>query len=228
MLQRQSQGVNKLCRGHTASRGLCLPAAAVHAHRRPHTSTAQRRRSSVVAAAGSAKEPKGLGALQEAFKSGSVSLQDLEDASDALDVMLKRLQAPIKLPVAQPGQLEQIQSSQAAAEAAQQALMSEGKLAEAAAGNEVLRSILQSWATVQRAYHRALQPMLERHAEYAGSPTGGWCQRDPSDFDVCCSSCHPNNVSLHGQQCGQPCTHWCTSVSHTGRKVTSPAADTPR
>jgi hypothetical protein len=198
-----------------------MPAAAVHTRHRPHTSTAQRRRSSVVAAAGSAKQPKGLGALQEAFKSPNESLGELSD-------MLNRFPVPIELPVAQPGQLEQIQASQAAAEAAQQALMSEGQLAEAAASSEVLRSILQLWATVQRAYHRALQPMLERHAEYAGSPTGGWCQRDPSDFDVCCSSCQPNNVSLHGQQCGQPCPHWCTSVSHTGRKVRRPAADTPR
>lgn len=166
MLQRQLPGANTLCGRHVA-RGLCLPAAAGHTRRRPHTCTAQRRRGIVAAAR-------------------SVSLSgrpdDLSPLVDlaALGEMVNRFPVPVKLPVAQPGLLQQIQSSQAQAEAAQQALMSDGKLAEAAAGSEVLQSILETWATVQRAYHKALQPLFERHAEYAGSPAGGSRQRDAS------------------------------------------------
>lgn len=74
---------------------------------------------------------------------------------------------------APPGCLQQILSAQEQAEAAQKALMSAGELGEAAAGNELLRSMLETWSTVQRLYHKALKPFLEQHAEYAGSPAGG-------------------------------------------------------
>lgn len=71
-----------------------------------------------------------------------------------------------------PEPVSKIFAAQAAAEAAHRELMSSGRLAEAAADNELLMNILETYSTVQRLYHQALQPFLEAHATYAGSAAG--------------------------------------------------------
>lgn len=75
------------------------------------------------------------------------------------------------LPEADP--ISQIFAAQAAAEAAQQELMTSGRLAEVAAENELLSNILNTYTTLQRLYHKALRPFLDLHPQYAGSPAGG-------------------------------------------------------
>lgn len=63
-------------------------------------------------------------------------------------------------------------TAQADAEQAQQQLLSTGLLAEDAAGNQFLREMLQTYGAVQQLYHKALRPLLERHAAYVDSPAG--------------------------------------------------------
>lgn len=81
---------------------------------------------------------------------------------------------PYPLPKAQTDTVAQILAGQAQAEAAQQELMSNGQLAEAAADNPLLMNILQTYSTVQQLYHKALKPYLEQHWQYAGSAAGDY------------------------------------------------------
>jgi hypothetical protein len=71
-----------------------------------------------------------------------------------------------------PDPISQITAAQTAAEAAQQELMTSGRLAEVAAENELLLSILSTYSTVQRLYHKALRPFLDLHPQHASSPAG--------------------------------------------------------
>lgn len=74
--------------------------------------------------------------------------------------------------------LQQVRTAQAAAEAAQQQLFAaDGHLGPAAQSNETLRSILETYSTVQRLYHKAMAAVVERHEQWADSPAGerrGW------------------------------------------------------
>lgn len=69
--------------------------------------------------------------------------------------------------------LQNVLNAQAAAEAAQQELLATGPLADAAAtGNKLVHNILSTYSTVQRLYHKAVLPVLERHPQYIDSPAG--------------------------------------------------------
>jgi hypothetical protein len=59
-----------------------------------------------------------------------------------------------------------------AAEAAQQALLDSGPLAEEAQQNQLLQSILQTYSTLQRLYHKAMLQQLQQHEQLARTPAG--------------------------------------------------------
>jgi hypothetical protein len=83
-------------------------------------------------------------------------------------------QLPVVFQIPKPARsLQSVLAAQAAAEAAQQELLATGPLAEAAAaGNELVSSILSTYSTVQRLYHKAVLPFLERHPQYIDSFAG--------------------------------------------------------
>jgi hypothetical protein len=66
----------------------------------------------------------------------------------------------------------EIAGAMQAAEAAQSALLSRGPLADEAQSNQLLRSILQTYGTVQRSYHKAMLPLIQRHGSLGTSPAG--------------------------------------------------------
>jgi hypothetical protein len=69
--------------------------------------------------------------------------------------------------------VQNVLDAQAAAEAAQRELAASQTLAEvAASGNELLTSILSTYATVQQLYHKAVVPFLHRYPEYIDCPAG--------------------------------------------------------
>jgi len=89
-----------------------------------------------------------------------------------------------------PEPVAKIVSAQAAAEAAHQDLMSSGRLAETAATNELLSSILTTYSTVQRLYHKAVKPLLDLHPQYVSSPAGeGDCETCAEGVCLACSPC---------------------------------------
>jgi hypothetical protein len=59
-----------------------------------------------------------------------------------------------------------------AAEAAQQALLTSGKLAERAQENPYLKGILVTYLDLQRLYHKAMLPHVQRHQQLSGTPAG--------------------------------------------------------
>jgi hypothetical protein len=59
-----------------------------------------------------------------------------------------------------------------AAEAAQQALRTSGKLAEQAQGSLTLKDILVTYGDVQRLCHKAMLPHVQRHQQLSGTPAG--------------------------------------------------------
>jgi hypothetical protein len=58
------------------------------------------------------------------------------------------------------------------AEAAQQALLISGRVAEQAGQACVLREVVCCYVTVQLLYHKAMLPLLQRHQQLSGSPAG--------------------------------------------------------
>jgi sulfur transfer complex TusBCD TusB component (DsrH family) len=60
----------------------------------------------------------------------------------------------------------------AEAEAAQQALLNSGTLAEQAQGSPTLKGILVTYGDVQRLHHKAMLPHLRRHQQLSGTPAG--------------------------------------------------------
>ena len=63
--------------------------------------------------------------------------------------------------------------AQAAAEAAQQEMLTTGPIAEEIArGNELLDSMCRTYATLQRLYHKAMRPFLLQHPEFVDSLAG--------------------------------------------------------
>jgi hypothetical protein len=60
----------------------------------------------------------------------------------------------------------------AEAEAAQQALLTSGKLAERAQENSYLKGMLVTYLNVQRLYHKAMLPHIQRHQQLSGTPAG--------------------------------------------------------
>lgn len=97
-------------------------------------------------------------------------LKALSDSSD-----FSQASSSLVYVLPKPTPISQITAAQAAAEAAQQELMSSGRLAEVAAENELLHSILHTYSTVQRLYHKALRPFLDMHPQLASSPPGEGC-----------------------------------------------------
>jgi hypothetical protein len=100
----------------------------------------------------------------------------LEDSDDA-STQLLLVKAPQQ-------HTESLFAAQAEAEAAQQKLLTEGHLAKVAADNELLSSILRTYSTVQRLYHKALRPFLQEHTQYAAS-TAGVCTLVPTGVVIC-------------------------------------------
>jgi hypothetical protein len=89
--------------------------------------------------------------------------------------------------------LQSVLDAQAAAEAAQRQLLATGPLAEAAAaGNELVSNMLETYSTTQRLYHKAFLPFLERHPQYIDSPAGeAW-------LETCDNNAH---AVTHGLAC---------------------------
>jgi hypothetical protein len=63
----------------------------------------------------------------------------------------------------------------AAAEAAQQALLTSGTLAAQAQGSPTLKAILVTYLDVQRLYHKAMLLHIGRHQQLSGTPAGLAC-----------------------------------------------------
>jgi hypothetical protein len=82
-------------------------------------------------------------------------------------------QRDVALPKADELSVEMIMQGMQRAEAAQQLLMSEGKLAEAARqGNRAISSILETHSKLQQLYHKALRTLMERYGQLAVTPGG--------------------------------------------------------
>lgn len=60
----------------------------------------------------------------------------------------------------------------AAAEAAQQTIMTTGRLGEAMQSNQLLQRMLMTYSKAQQLYHKAILPHIERHGQLASSPAG--------------------------------------------------------
>jgi hypothetical protein len=78
------------------------------------------------------------------------------------------------LPTADELSVEAILQGMRRAEAAQQQLMTEGKLADAARqGNKAISSLLATHSKLQQLYHKAMQSLLEQYGQLAVTPKGG-------------------------------------------------------
>jgi hypothetical protein len=60
----------------------------------------------------------------------------------------------------------------AEAEAAQQALLTSGKLAKQAQDSPTLKGILVTYRDVQRLYHKVMLPYVRRHQQLSGTSAG--------------------------------------------------------
>lgn len=86
-------------------------------------------------------------------------------------------QVPVPLPTAEELSVEMILQGMQRAEAAQQQLMSEGKLADAARqGNTAIASLLETHSKLQQLYHKALRALLQQYGQLAVTPAGGWAK----------------------------------------------------
>lgn len=87
--------------------------------------------------------------------------------------------------------VQDVLKAQAAAEAAQQALLSEPSVAAAiASGNELISSILTTFHTVQQLYHKAVKPFLQRHPQYIDCPAGAHLPGLPIALVLCAHHGH--------------------------------------
>ena len=81
----------------------------------------------------------------------------------------------VAFPTAEELPVEMILQGMQREEAAQQQLMTEGKLADAARqGNTAISSILETHSKLQQLYHKALRALLERYGQIAVTPGGEW------------------------------------------------------
>lgn len=98
-----------------------------------------------------------------------------EDADLVRQVMEEH--GEISLPTAEELSVEMILQGMRRAEAAQQQLMTEGRLADAARqGNKGIKSLLDTHSKLQQLYHKALGALLERYGQLAVTPGGRWSQ----------------------------------------------------
>ena len=82
-------------------------------------------------------------------------------------------QRDVALPKEADLSVEMIMQAMQRAEAAQQQLMSEGKLAEAARqGNRAISSILETHSKLQQLYHKAWRALMEQYGQLAVTPGG--------------------------------------------------------
>jgi hypothetical protein len=106
--------------------------------------------------------------------------------------LLEQLLRPqlVSLPTAEELSVEAILQGMQQAEAAQQQLMPEGKLADAAQqGNKAISSILVTHSRLQRLYHKAMQGFSQQYGQLAVTPEGAWMLCDNGGWDVWCGTC---------------------------------------
>jgi hypothetical protein len=108
---------------------------------------------------------------RQAFVSSAAANLGTEDDDDAEfgDILGNKT---FTFPVRYRDVIAAVAKAMQEAEAAQQALLSSGPLAEAAQNNQLLRSMLETYSSVQRLYHKAMLQQLQRHEQLAGSPAG--------------------------------------------------------